>query len=117
MKYISLTEEVSQDCIEKDLSKAHSIGKVYLGNEILFYKKGFKYFYIPLSNVYRAFRRIKAVSTSLCCGKGEIQLQFLVLCSKKDELAEFDLPDERSAIKLLEELQQKAPKIKIGKKN
>lgn len=119
MKFIPVKddlEEIDTAVLTDEYKQGHEIGRVSLGPTLLFFKIKSKVYYIPYSAIYRTFRRVKEVRASLCCGKGVIQLQYLVLCSNKAELAEIDLPDERSAVILIEELQQKAPKMKIGKK-
>lgn len=119
MKFLSINENENKESskLEIEYKEAHEIGRVRLGTETLFVKKGFKIYYISFSEIYRAFRRIKAVPAKICCAGGEIRLEYVVLCSNKDELCEIDLPDERSATAIIDELSQKAPKIKIGKKN
>lgn len=118
MKFLSITETESLDeeILKSEFEQAHEIGKIKLGDNILFVKKSFKVYYVSYSNIYRAFRRIKAVPAKICCGKGEIRLEYIVLCSNKDEFCEIDLPDERASTATLEELSKKAPSIKIGKK-
>lgn len=118
MKFFPITEEnIDSDTLKAQLDSAHEIGRVYLSDATLFVKKRRKVFYISYSNIHRAFRRVKSVPTRICCGKGEIRLEYLVLSSKTTELCEIDLPDERAATAVIEELQAKAPAIKIGKKD
>lgn len=119
MKFLSINENesINADTLKAEFEQAHSIGKVYIGTETLFVKKGLKIYYISFSQIYRAFRRVKAVPARICCGNGEIRLEYVVLCDNKNELCEIDLPDEKASTAVIEELSQKAPKIKIGKKN
>lgn len=119
MKFIPVTETVlEKDQLNEQFKAGHEIGRVCLGEKVLFFKKQFKVCYIPYEDFYRAFRRVKCVPARICCGTGEIQLNYLVLCTKKnEELAEIDLPDEKAAAALLDEIQEKHPEIKIGKKD
>jgi len=118
MKFLPLTTTQKEaDALSEEYKAAHQIGKVFLGTNTFFIKKGFKVYYIGFSEIHRAFRRVKAVPTRICCGKGEIRLEYIVLCDKKNEIAEIYLPDERASTAIINELQQKSPSTKIGKKD
>lgn len=119
MKFLSINENenIQTDILKADYEQSHEIGKVHLGNNILFVKKRLKVYYISYSEIYRAFRRVKAVPARICCGRGEIRLEYIVLCDNKNELCEIDLPEERAAVAIIEELSKKASYIKIGKKD
>lgn len=117
MKFLPVTEEnLDSETLKLQLENARDIGRISLGDTVLFVKKGRKTFYISYKNIHRAFRRVKAVKARICCGTGELRLEYIVLCSKTAELCEIDLPEERASTAILEELQKKAPEIKIGKK-
>ncbi|MBQ0052026.1 MAG: hypothetical protein KBT11_08180 [Treponema sp.] len=117
MCHIPLTQTPADDSIlTEDLKSAHEIGSVCLGSKFLFFKKLLKTQYIAYSEIYRAFRRVKSVDMKLCCGKGELQLEYFVVCNKKEEIAEFPLPDNKSAEMFLAEFQAKSPETKIGVK-
>ncbi len=121
MKFIPIEEinntPIDIEILSTECKSARTIGKIYLGEQFLFVKHGFKFYYIPYTNIHRAFRRIKAVPTRICCGKGELRLEYIVLCSKKEELCEIDLPDEKASTGVLEDLKKRFPDIKIGKKD
>lgn len=120
MKFLPVSydsEIVSDDVLKTEFKAAHQIGKVALGDNYFFYREKFKIRYIAYSNIYRIFRRVQLVNMKMCCSRGQLQIQNIVLCSKKNvELAMVDLPDEKSALALIEEMQQKIPEVKIGMK-
>lgn len=120
MKFLPIIElETEKDAktLKAEYKAARQFGKVALGSENFFYKDKFKVRYIPFANIYRAFRRVQCVNMKMCCAGGQLQLQNIVLCSKKnDELCMVDLPDERAALALFEEIEKNHPEIKIGMK-
>jgi len=120
MKFIPVIEletEPAKKTLKSEYKAARKIGKVALGTEHFFYREKLKLKYIPFEKVYRAFRRVQCVNMKMCCAGGQLQLQNIVLCNKKnDELCMVDLPDERAALALFEDLEKNHPEIKIGMK-
>ena len=120
MKFLPVIElETEKDAktLKAEYKDTRKIGKVALGSENFFYKDKFKVKYIPFANIYRAFRRVQCVNMKMCCAGGQLQLQNIVLCNKKnEELCMVDLPDEKSALILFEEIEKNHPEIKIGMK-
>ena len=49
------------------------------------------------------------VPAKLCCGKGELAVENLIICDEARELASVSLPGTRAAKALMEELQQRIP--------
>lgn len=118
MKFIPVIENqiMSDEELKQELNDSVILGKVRFGKSCILYKKMFQTLYIKYESIHRAFRRIKAVPLKMCCGRGELQLEYLVLCDKKGELAEFDLPDKKAAEAAIAELTARNPEIKIGVK-
>lgn len=120
MKFIPVIEldtDINSDALKTEYKAARKIGKVALGDANFFYKEKLKIRFIPFAKVHRAFRRVQCVNVKMCCAGGQLQLQNIVLCSKKnDELCMIDLPDERAALALFEDLEKNHPEIKIGMK-
>ncbi len=118
MNFININDEtIENDILKNEFKNAKKIARVKIGENILFFSQGMKKFYIAYKDIYRVFRRIKAVTTRFFKSKGEIQLEYLVLCSKKSELCEIDLPDADHSNQIIEIIQNKNPNVKIGKKN
>ena len=117
MKFIPIIENVvDENQLKAEYKHSQSVNHIKLGETVLFCKKGLKKYYIPIANIYRAFRRVKCIPVRINKGTGKIQLENIVLCSNKAELMEVDLPNEESVNIVLNYLQEKNSKIKIGVK-
>ena len=104
------------DELAGEFKSAREIGPVRLGERRLFFRKGMRQYYIPYEDVGRLFRRVVSVPARLCCGRGELNLEHLVICGKDDrELAQIQLPDARAARFLMEQLRTVAPHAEIGR--
>ncbi len=110
MKFYPLKEsEENQESLAAEYGEAREIGVVRLGEAHLYFKKGRKVYYISYSGIRRAFRRVMLVPAKLCCGKGDLQVEHLVICSETEELAQIGLPGTRAAKGLMEELKKRIP--------
>ena len=49
------------------------------------------------------------ITAKLCCGRGELAVENLIICDEAKELASVALPGTRAAKALMEELQQRIP--------
>ena len=68
--------------------------------------------------VHRAFRRVQLIQTKMCCGRGDLQIENLVLCGRGEkELAQVQLPGARAGEIMMEELAARGSHIQIGKPN
>jgi len=116
MKFSQLMSAVPEDILTAEYQKGREIGNVTLGDTCLFFKIRFKVSYIPYTDIHRAFRRVQLVQTKMCCGKGDLQVENLVICNEKDEeIIQIQLPGARAGVALLEELESRGPHIQIGK--
>ena len=62
------------------------------------------------------FRRVLAVPAKLCCGKGDFEIENLVICGENDqELAQVQLPGRKAAQILMEELKNRVPEAEFGR--
>lgn len=110
MKYIPLkTEAPEGKSLADEYRESRGIGVVRLGSEHLFFRRFRKVYYIAYDEISRCFRRVVAVTTKLCCGKGELQLEYLVLCDEQQELAVIQLPGTRAAEALMDEMISRTP--------
>lgn len=120
MKYLPLIPEeteIEKKALKAEIKAGQAFGKVCLGENHFFLRKKFTYLYISYSNVYRAFRRVQCVNFKIGRSDGQLQVNNIVLCSNKAELAMIDLPDEEAAKTVLKYFEENWPKVKIGKKN
>ncbi|MCD7736905.1 MAG: hypothetical protein LUI07_08115 [Lachnospiraceae bacterium] len=115
MRFYSLTSDTMEpDRLAPDYRSAREIGVVRLGERIFYFRRYRKIYYIPYREIRRCFRRVMLVPARLCCGKGELSVENLVICGDKGELAQIQLPGERAGKALLEELKLRAPDADFG---
>ena len=116
MKYYPLTAELEECILDAEYKAGREIGAVTLGEPCLFFKVKRKVSYVPYADITRAFRRVPQVGMKMCCGKGTLEVENLVICGAEDkELAMIQLPGARAGVIMLEELEKKVPGIQIGK--
>jgi len=110
MKFKPLkTTDQDKEVLSPDFKSGHRIGILTLGNQFLFFKKGFKIFYIPYTEITRAFRRVLLVPAKMCCSSGDLPVESLVLHNKDGEIADISVPGKNAAEILIKELKEKAP--------
>lgn len=116
MKYYPLTGSVVDDgLLRTELANGRTIGKVTLGDRCLLFKEKRKLYYIAYEEIQCCFRRVLLIPTRMCCGRGNLEVENLVICGQDGELAQIQLPGERAGKILLEEIAQKAPHVQIGR--
>ena len=98
-----------------EYTQAREIGPVRVGEEHLFFRDRRKVYYIPYTQLERCFRRVLLIPAKMCCGRGDLAVEHLVLCAQGRELAQIRLPGERAGKMLLEEIARLAPGVLIGK--
>ncbi len=103
------------DRLDEDYRTGHPIGVLRLGERALFFRRMAKVWYIPYADVTRCFRRVQLVPARLCCGKGDLQVENLVICHDGEEIAMVQLPGTRAAEALMQELREKIPGARFGK--
>ena len=113
MRFVSLISENKNSDhaqgLSSELKAGRSIGPVTVADEHLFIKKGFKYYYIAYKEAVRIFRRVRRLHANICCGDGDIEVEYLVISAGERELLEITLPGKRAAQMLIEELKSRAP--------
>ena len=95
--------------LKSEFSSSRQIGSVRLGDTCLFFKSGFKQYYIPYTDIKSCFRRVMGVPMKVCCGKGELQIENLVIGDDEKELAVVQLPGTIAARELIAELKERIP--------
>ena len=131
MHFLPVRGTLPDDAVLTDAYKAgHAVGVLRMGNDHLFFRAGLKYYAIPYTDITRCFRRVMQVPARMCCGKGNFQIENLVVCGAADaapdsstdaadgrnadrtaevELAQIQLPGVKAARLLMEELKEKIP--------
>ena len=93
----------------------HRVGVLSLGPRDIFFRKGWRVYALPYDRLSRYFRRVLAVPARIgCCAGGELRIEHLVLCAVdangvETELAQIQLPGERAAKAVMQELRTLAP--------
>jgi len=116
MKFYQVTSiEPDVAVLTADHQSGREIGSIRLGKTYLFFKEKRKVYYIPYADIRRVFRRVVLVQARMCCGKGNLEVENLVVCGDSGELAQIQVPGARAGKILLEELSKLAPHAQIGK--
>ena len=103
--------------LDQEFQNADQYGKVKLADHTLFWKKGFGWSFVKIEDIKKAFRRIEAVDTKMCCGSVNFDIQKLVLILKDDTKLELLIGDgmPREAEALFEKLKGMDTDIQFGK--
>lgn len=110
MKFYSLTDAtIEQQELQTDYQSAHEVGIMRLGNASLFFRKKFRIYYVPYQQITRCYRRVMLVPARMCCGKGDLAIENLVIHDQTGELAQIQLPGTKAAKLVMEELKEKLP--------
>ena len=116
MKFESLTSQAADaSLLPEEHKQAREIGKLRLGQRNLFFRAGLKSYYIPYSDIERYFRRVMQVPAKMCCGKGNFEIENLVICGGGRELAQIQLPGAKAAKIVMESLAELAPNAAVGR--
>ena len=117
MKFCPLTgTEGSGEELRAEYRAAREIGRVRLGELRLYLRAGRRVYYIPYREVRRCFRRVQLIPAKMCCGRGDFEVENLVVCGEGDvELIQVQLPGAKAAKILMEELQVRIPEAAFGK--
>ena len=118
MKYHALNcAEAEKGVLDADHSAARQIGNIHLGKLYFYFRVRTRLYYLPYSQITRCFRRVELVPAKMCCGKGDFEIENVVICGENDEeLAQIQLPGAKAGKILLEEMAKRAPHCTIGKK-
>lgn len=115
MKFYPLTKELSAEVVAAGYKEGREIGKARMGGKCLYFRDKLKVYYIPYEDISRVFRRVLLIPAKMCCGRGDFEVENIVICSGEKELAQIQLPGERAGKIMLEELAKLAPHAEIGK--
>lgn len=105
---LSASAETPGD-LQNDYKAAWEVGVLRLGEQNLFFRKTLKVYYIPYGEIHRCFRRVMLVPAKLCCGKGDFEVENLVICDAEKELAQIQLPGTKAAKIVMDKLKVLIP--------
>lgn len=94
-----------------ELREGHTIGPVTVSKNNLFIKKGLRRYYIAYAEAERIFRRVRRLHANICCGDGDIEVEYLVIGIDGREVMEVTLPGKKAARMLMDEIRQTAPDL------
>ena len=110
MKFYALTSETADtNVLAAEYKSGREIGIVKLGETCLYFRRKLKVYYIPYTGISRCFRRVITVPATLCCGKGNFEIEHLVIHSDDKEVAQIQLPGTKAARILMDELKVRVP--------
>lgn len=116
MKFIPLASEAEdRDALASEYRSAREIGRVRMGELRLFLRAGMRTYFIPYRDVRRCFRRVQLIPAKMCCGRGDLEVENLVVCGDAGELIQVQLPGTKAAKILMEELKARIPEAEFGK--
>ncbi len=115
MKYTPLYESELNNEADKSLTvrykAGHTIGAVTVSDGYLFIKKGIRRYYIAYAAAQKIFRRVRRLHANICCGDGDIEVDYLVIMAGDRELMEVTLPGRKAARQLMDEICAAAPSL------
>ena len=95
--------------LQNEYSASRQIGAVRIARTVLFFRAGLKTYYVPYEMVRQCFRRVYQVPVKMCCGRGEIEYEHLVISNGEKEIADIPLPGTKAAQELILLLKEKMP--------
>jgi hypothetical protein len=110
--------EVSKDTLKKEYTDKEDkeVANVKLSTNFLFFRAGFRTYFIAYKDIHRFFRRVVMVAAKLGCCNGEMPVDYVVISDENDrELAQIQMPGEKAAKALINELKIRLPHAKFGK--
>lgn len=90
--------------LQEEYKGSHGYGVTVIGNDHLFIKKGLSVYFIAYEDAERIFRRVRRVQAMMCCDNGELEIEYLVVMAEGRELIEVQLPGQKAARMMMEEL-------------
>lgn len=97
------------DALTVRYKEGHAIGPVIVADGCIFVKKGLRNYYMEYASAEKIFRRVRRLHANICCGDGDIEVEYLVIQKDGRELIEVTLPGKKAAKMLMEEIRQAAP--------
>ncbi len=100
--------------LEHDLRRARDVGKVRLGELVLFFSRFAGSTFMPYSQVEQAYLRQEAVNAKLCCGVADFDQFYLMLLGSDGKLRKHQVLNKEVGKYALEHIAAKNPHCVIG---
>jgi len=115
MKYkpefpVSFTDEQ----LEQDLQQARNLGKVRLGELVLFFSRFSGSTFMPYDQIVHAYLRQEEVSAKMCCGRPNFDQFYLMLEGTDGKLRKHQVADLARGKLALEHIARLNPACQIG---
>lgn len=104
--------------LDTDFSRANSYGRVKLGERVIFWELGFRWYAVPINRIVHVYRRVEETLTQIGCRPGVVGVQKLILLLDDGVKLELQIGEgnkEEVAEALYAALQQAHPQLKYGK--
>lgn len=88
--------------------------RIRLRENVIEYKKGFKWHTLPYEDICQAYLRIEEVNGRLCCSVASFDMFFLMLKTSGDELLKIEAASKDIVKQILDEIRKKNGKTEIG---
>lgn len=115
MKYkpefpVSFTDEQ----LETDLQQARNVGKVRLGELVLFFSRFAGSTFMPYDQVVHAYLRQEEVTAKMCCGRANFDQFYLMIKGSDGKLRKHQVDDMTKGKLALEHIARLNPECQIG---
>ena len=104
----------SDEQLQADLLAAQKVGKVRLGELVLFFSRFAGGTCMPYSEVKHAYIRQEEVNAKLCCGRANFDQFFLMLMGSDGKLRKHQVDDMAQGKLALEHIARLNPACQIG---
>lgn len=104
--------------LDEEFAAAQPFGKLRLGKNGIFSRRGLRWSYIPVSLIARAYRRIEEVNGKTGCCSNDFSIHKLMLVKTDGELLPLLIGDSlyrHEPEKLMEAMQSQWPALAYGK--
>ena len=110
MKFHKVLNELPDvNILSEEYKNSREIGVMRIGQDHLFFRAGLRTYAINYSDVKNCFRRVQEVPAKMCCGKGNFQIESIVISDGVKELAQIQMPGTKASKAAFEELKNKMP--------
>ena len=114
MKFYRVTGETLEDeALEAAWKDSRQIGALRIADRHLFFRTRVKLqrrdYCVPYDDIRRCYRRVMLVPARMCCGRGNLEMEHLVIEDDTGEIAEIAMPGTRAAKEAILELSKRIP--------
>ena len=100
--------------LEQEYTQAQDLGKLRLGESLLFFRKFSGVSFLPYGQITRAWLRQEEVKARMCCATANFDQFFLVAACADGQERRGQVIDKASGQACLDHISAKNPSVKIG---